>query len=68
MYRLVFRRTTRLAFEYKGDTEMAKRQQFPEDTDARDSFTFRRMTRGQLWAITIVAAVILAGLVVYASL
>ncbi len=47
---------------------MAKRQQFPEDTDARDSFTFRRMTRGQLWAITIVAAVILAGLVVYASL
>lgn len=47
---------------------MARKQQIPDDTYARESFTFRRMTRGQVWAITIVAAAILVGLVAYASL
>jgi hypothetical protein len=44
---------------------MARRSQKPEDSFARDSFTFRRMTRWQLWAITIVAAAVFVGLVVY---
>ncbi|MGE0333986.1 MAG: hypothetical protein AB7Q76_01745 [Gammaproteobacteria bacterium] len=47
---------------------MAKKPQIPDDTYARESFTFRRMTRGQVWAITIVAAIILVGGVVYANL
>lgn len=47
---------------------MAKKPQIPDDTYARNSFTFRGMTRKQLWAITIVAAIILVGGVVYAYL
>ncbi len=39
---------------------MAKKSQIPDDTYARESFTFRRMTR--------VAAIILVGGVVYANL
>lgn len=47
---------------------MANKPQIPDDTYARKSFTFRRMTRGQAWAITIVAVIILVGGVVYANL
>lgn len=32
---------------------MAKKQDIPDDTYARESFTFRRMTKGQLWSITL---------------
>ena len=47
---------------------MAKKPRIPNDAYVRESFTFRRMTRGQVWAITIVAAIILVGGVVYANL
>jgi len=45
--------------------EMAGKQQTTDDPYARDSFSMRRMTRGQAWAITIVAIVIVVALVVY---
>jgi len=41
------------------ELEMAKRQDVPDDTYARESFTFRRMTKGQLWSITL-AVIVLA--------
>ncbi len=44
---------------------MAKKQPKADDSYARDSFSMRRMTRWQVWAITIVAIVIVVGLVVY---
>lgn len=46
---------------------MIQKQQSPDDTYARDSFSMRRMTRGQVWAITIVAIVIVVGLVIYSA-
>jgi hypothetical protein len=46
---------------------MARKQEPPDDTFARESFSMRRMTRGQLWAITIVAVAVLIALTVYAS-
>jgi hypothetical protein len=33
--------------------DMAKKENIPDDTYARESFTFRRMTKGQLWSITL---------------
>ena len=39
--------------------EMTKKQDIPDDTYARESFTFRRMTKGQLWSITL-AVILLA--------
>jgi hypothetical protein len=45
---------------------MAEKERDPDDTYARQSFTFRRMTRAQLWAITIFVVILLAGAVVYA--
>lgn len=44
---------------------MADNQTKQDDPYARDSFSMRRMTRGQVWAITIVAIVIVVALVVY---
>lgn len=44
---------------------MAGKQQSPDDPYARDSFSMRRMTKGQVWAITIVAIVVLIGLIIY---
>jgi cytosine/uracil/thiamine/allantoin permease len=37
---------------------MANKENIPDDPYARESFTFRRMTRGQLWAITVVVALL----------
>ena len=37
---------------------MTKKQNVPDDPYARESFTFRRMTRGQLWAITLVVVLL----------
>lgn len=48
---------------------MAEKERSPDDTDdtyARQSFTFRRMTRGQVWAITIFVLILLGAAVVYA--
>lgn len=47
---------------------MAKKQHGLDDPYARDSFSMRRMTRGQVWAITIVSIVIAIGLVAYVNL
>lgn len=47
---------------------MAQKQPKADDPYARDSFSMRRMTRGQVWAITIVAIVVVVGLVVYSYL
>jgi len=47
---------------------MAGKEQIPDDVYARDSFTLRRMTQGQVWALTIVAVVVLVALLVYAAL
>lgn len=47
---------------------MARNRQIPEDPYARDSFTLRRMTRGQVWAITVVAVLVVIGLLVYVGL
>lgn len=44
---------------------MAQKRQIQDDPYARDSFSFRRMTRGQVWAITVVAIVVLAAAVAY---
>lgn len=44
---------------------MAEKQQGPDDPYARDSFSMRRMTKGQVWAITIVAIVVVVGLLLY---
>lgn len=44
---------------------MSENQQNRDDPYARDSFSMRRMTRGQVWAITIAAIVIVVALVVY---
>ncbi len=46
---------------------MEQKERGPDDdTYARESFTFRRMTRGQVWALTTIVVVVLAGVVVYA--
>ena len=42
----------------KGGTEMTDKKKPPDDTYARDSFSFRQMSRWQLWSITIVVIVI----------
>jgi hypothetical protein len=47
---------------------MADEKKSTDDPYARDSFTLRRMTRGQVWSITIVAIVILVGLALYIAL
>jgi len=47
-----------------GDAQM-KQKDPPEDTYARDSFTFRRMTRGQLWSISIVVGIIVIASIAY---
>ena len=47
---------------------MAQHQQVPDDPYARDSFTLRRMTRGQVWAITVVAVLVVIGLLAYVGL
>ncbi|HSM42887.1 MAG TPA: hypothetical protein VK862_19235 [Afifellaceae bacterium] len=44
---------------------MAKKENIPDDTYARESFTFRRMTKGQLWSITIAVAVIVVIAIAY---
>ena len=44
---------------------MAGNQNKQDDPYARDSFSMRRMTRGQVWAITIVAIIIVVALVAY---
>jgi len=44
---------------------MAGKQPNADDPYARDSFSMRRMTRGQVWAITIVAIIIVVALVAY---
>lgn len=44
---------------------MSENQQNRDDPYARDSFSMRRMTRWQLWAITIVAIVVVVALLVY---
>ena len=46
---------------------MAKKQGTPDDPYARESFGMRRMTRGQVWAITIVSIVVVIGLLAYAG-
>lgn len=46
---------------------MAQKPQNADDPYARESFGMRRMTRGQVWAITIVAIVVVAGLLVYSA-
>jgi hypothetical protein len=42
-------------------------QNIPQQDDkyARESFRWRQMTRGQLWGITIVAAVVVIAAVIY---
>ena len=40
----------------------------PDDAYARRSFTFRRMTKGQVRAMSIAAAVVLVALILYAAL
>jgi hypothetical protein len=47
---------------------MAEKERVPDDTFARDSFGMRRMTQGQVWAMTIVAVLVMVGLLVYANL
>lgn len=47
---------------------MAHRQQSPEDPYARDSFSFRGMTKWQIWAITFVAVAVVVVLVAYTGL
>ena len=47
---------------------MEKKQQNPDDPYARDSFSLRRMTRRQVWALTIVSIVILIGFLAYAGI
>jgi len=44
---------------------MAENQNGPDDRYARESFSLRRMTRGQVWAITIVSIAAVVGLLVY---
>jgi hypothetical protein len=44
---------------------MAGNKTKKDDPYARDSFSMRRMTRGQVWAITIVAIVIVVALIAY---
>lgn len=47
---------------------MAENHNIPDDTYARDSFSLRRMTQGQVWAITIVGIAVLVGLLLYATI
>ena len=43
---------------------MADNKQPPEDTYARDSFTFRRMSGGQLrWIAIVIAAIAVIGII-----
>jgi hypothetical protein len=56
-----------LADSGKGHMDMAQKQQNTDDQYARESFGMRRMTRGQVWAITVVAIVVVAGLLVYGA-
>lgn len=42
-----------------------KQKDQPEDTYARDSFTFRRMTKGQLWSIWIVVGILVIAGIAY---
>jgi hypothetical protein len=44
---------------------MAEKERIPDDEYARYSFSLRRMTQGQVWAITAVAVAVLVGLLVY---
>lgn len=44
-----------------------KRKTSDDDPYARDSFTFRRMTRWQLWSITIVLVVIVVLAIIYVA-
>lgn len=37
-----------------------------DDPYARDSFTFRRMTRGQVWTLTVFVAIVVVAVIVYA--
>jgi hypothetical protein len=53
--------------ERKGVLEMAEKQQIPDDEFARDSFSLRRMTQGQVWALTVIGVAILVALLVFAS-
>ena len=46
---------------------MARKESLPDDIYARESFTFRRMTRAQLWATTIVAVAVVIAAIVYAA-
>jgi hypothetical protein len=45
--------------------EMAKKENIPDDTYARESFTFRRMTKGQLWSITLAVVVLVVIAIAY---
>lgn len=46
---------------------MAERDEARDDRYKRGSFTLRRMTQGQVWAITIVGVVVLIGLLLYGA-
>jgi hypothetical protein len=45
--------------------EKMKQKNPPEDTYARDSFSFRRMSKWQLWSISIVVAVLVIVSIAY---
>lgn len=45
--------------------EMAKKQDIPDDPYARESFTLRRMTKGQLWSITLAVVVLVVIAIAY---
>lgn len=47
---------------------MAEEQKRSDDPDARASFGMRRMTRKQVWALTIVSIAIVIALVAYTEL
>ena len=47
---------------------MATSPKKSDDSYARESFSMRRMTRGQVWAITIVAVAALVAFVIYSMI
>lgn len=47
---------------------MADIKQTQNDPYARDSFTLRRMTSGQVWALTIVSIAVVVGIVAYVNM